>query len=82
MNLPKKNTSFELTCEEVKSFTTFDINIPLLIEQLSILSRLKNRMPTLETNTIDSVILVLEKFVDLAGKGDDLDLAYQMDRRF
>lgn len=77
MNLPKKNTSFELTCEEVKSFTTFDIDVLLLIEQLSILSRLKNRMPELETDVINSVILVLEKFVDLAGRSDDLDLAYQ-----
>lgn len=69
-------TPFELTCKN-ETFTTFDIDISLLIKQLSTLSCLKNRISTLEKDAIDGTILVLEKFVDLAEKGDALDLAYQ-----
>lgn len=74
-----KFTPFELTCKN--KFATFDVDISLLIEQLSTLSWLNNRMPTLERDAINGIIPVLEKFVDVVQKGDALDLAYQQSKK-
>lgn len=64
-------TEFHLS-KNLTEDTSFDVDIPLLIKQIVEISSFPNATPTMV-----AVLPLLERFVDLAGESDTLNLAYQ-----